>query len=67
MPEEVKEPRVKSAIELKMDEAAIQAGKDLDMVFENLGNTQDLCNWMKWHYSTAGYKRLSKLMIAKAE
>jgi hypothetical protein len=49
----------------EMDAAAIIAEKDLKKVPASAVTT--VATWMKSHYKKAGYKRLSRLLIAKVK
>lgn len=56
---------VNTEILAKMDLAAKLAAKDLDKLPKSM--TLGVATWMKEHYRIAGYKRLARLLIAKAK
>jgi hypothetical protein len=53
----------------EMEEAALIAKKDLDIPRINASGdaVKEVANWMKRHYSKAGYKRLSRILLELAD
>lgn len=55
-----KEPKEKSEIAIEMDAAAKLAAEEL----KKLKTAEEVAAWMKRHYMKAGYKRLSRELMA---
>ena len=58
----------KNAME-QMDAAAKEAGKEFDpkTINASADPVKEVANWMKKGYTSAGYKRLSKVLIELAD
>lgn len=51
-------------LKAEMDAAAVEAGKELETLDANA--VQIVGGWLKKHFTQAGYKRLSRLLVARA-
>lgn len=61
-------PMANESVLEAMDEAAELARQEfMDEVILKRGTAKDTANWLKRHYKSAGYKRLSKILVEYAD